>query len=636
MAKPINFSNAQLNISSSIDVELHSKMVSRAEELFQQQQQQVFERTDRLFGKLLVFEWIVGIITAIWISPRAWDGLDSQIHLHVWAALFLGLIIISFPVYLSVYQPGKTVTRHCIAIAQMLSSALLIHLSGGRIETHFHVFGSLAFLAFYSDWRVLLTASIVVGLDHFIRGVFWPASVFGVNFASNWRWLEHSGWIAFEVFFLTIACSRTVKDMAGMAYQNAQLETINSKIEGKVQERTAQLNKKTEELAYQNAQLEAINSNIEGIVRDRTAQLDKKTEELAKKNFQLANTINELKKSKESIEQTNQELLKTNQELIDSNRRADRIFSTLAEALPGKILDEKYRLDSKIGAGGFGAVYRATHLGLNRPIAVKVFRPTEDNASAENLERFLLEGISTCRVSHPNAVSVLDAGISIEGMAYLVMELLEGWSLGTELKDSGKLSIKRCLNILIPVADVLAEAHRNGIIHRDIKPENIFLHQTKEGEVIKVVDFGIAKLVDKNEKTYRNITGTGNLVGTPTYMSPERLSNKPYDGRSDIYSLGILLYQMLAGCVPFDDGYRGIVSLIMMHLKQSPPPLKEFDPDIPDELEKIVMKTLEKNPEDRLTALELTKVLREFNNNKFPEIDTDLPRVCHLNVFRAG
>ncbi len=601
MSTLTNSSNFQLDASSSLDIEIQSKINTRTTELFDHQQQQIFQRTDRLFAKLLILQWVAGIITAIFISPTAWSGIYTEIHIHVWAAVLLGGVIISLPIYLVATQAGQPATRHSIAIAQMLSSALLIHLSGGRIETHFHIFGSLAFLAFYGDWRVLITATAVVGLDHFIRGVYWPQSVFGVITAGQLRWLEHAAWVIFEDCFLVFACLRSVSDLQGMAHKNAQLEAINANIERKVLERTAQLDKKTEELAKNNLELDKKNS-----------ELDKNNLELDKKNFELADFIEQLKQSKEEIEKAHKDLLKTNEELVESNRRADRIFSALAEALPGTVLDEKYRLDSKIGSGGFGAVYKATHLALGRPIAVKVFRPTEDNASAENLERFLLEGVSTCKVTHPNAVSVLDSGISSEGIAYLVMELLEGWSLNTEIKDKGKLSINRCLDIIIPVCDVLEEAHRNGIIHRDIKPDNIFLHQTKEGEIVKVVDFGIAKLVDKDEKTPSNLTGTGNLIGTPTYMSPERLSNKLYDGRSDVYSLGILFYQLLVGCVPFEEEYSGIVGLVLMHLKQEPPSLRDFDPEIPQELEEIVMKSLIKDPEGRLSAAKLGQALRDF------------------------
>jgi hypothetical protein len=150
---------------------------SRSEQLFTEQQTTIYKRTDHLFARLMIFQWLAGIAAAVWISPNTWSGPNSQTHLHVWAALLVGGAIISFPVWLAMKRPGSVLTRHAIAIAQMLTSGLLIHLSGGRIETHFHIFGSLAFLAFYRDWRVLITATLVVAVDHFLRGFYWPQSV---------------------------------------------------------------------------------------------------------------------------------------------------------------------------------------------------------------------------------------------------------------------------------------------------------------------------------------------------------------------------------------------------------------------------------------------------------------------------
>jgi hypothetical protein len=170
---------------------------NRAEALFEQHRQEIFRHTDHLLAGLLAAEWLAAIGVALWISPLAWAGSRSQTHVHVWAACGLGGLITVFPVLMALVQPGRALTRHLVAVAQMLMGALLIHLTGGRIETHFHVFGSLAFLAFYRDWRVLLSATAVVALDHFLRGVFWPQSVFGVLGAEGWRWLER----------FTLACS---------------------------------------------------------------------------------------------------------------------------------------------------------------------------------------------------------------------------------------------------------------------------------------------------------------------------------------------------------------------------------------------------------------------------------------------
>ena len=194
-----------------------------------------------MFAYLMIFQWVAGIAAAIWISPRTWIGAQSQIHIHVWAAIFIGGAITSFPVWLVWKRPGQTVTRHAIAVGQMLTSALLIHLTGGRIETHFHVFGSLAFLAIYRDWKVLLTGTVVVAIDHFARGVFWPQSVFGVLTASPWRWVEHAGWVIFEDIFLMVSIRQSVLEMHQIAERQARLEGLNQGIEEVVKERTREL-----------------------------------------------------------------------------------------------------------------------------------------------------------------------------------------------------------------------------------------------------------------------------------------------------------------------------------------------------------------------------------------------------------
>jgi len=152
----------------------------RVRDLYAEHRRSIFERTDRMFAALMFFQWAAGIAAAVWLSPKTWAGSYSQTHIHVWAAVFLGGVISLFPISLAVLRPGKDSTRYVIATSQMLMSSLLIHLTGGRIETHFHVFGSLAFLAFYRDWRVLVPATVVVAADHFLRGMFWPESVYGV------------------------------------------------------------------------------------------------------------------------------------------------------------------------------------------------------------------------------------------------------------------------------------------------------------------------------------------------------------------------------------------------------------------------------------------------------------------------
>lgn len=208
---------------------------------FQSSLSSVYKRTDILFGLLLAIEWISAIIVSLVISPLSWSGRESNIHLHVWMALILGSIIVSYPLFLIKTKPGESVTRHAVAIAQMLMSALLIHLTGGRIETHFHIFGSLAFLAFYRDWRVLVSASLIVVADHILRGIYYPQSIYGTDTVQPWRWLEHAWWVVFEDIFLIFAIRGNTDDMLQAAAREAELETTRANIEQLVKIKTEQL-----------------------------------------------------------------------------------------------------------------------------------------------------------------------------------------------------------------------------------------------------------------------------------------------------------------------------------------------------------------------------------------------------------
>lgn len=334
--------------------------------------------------------------------------------------------------------------------------------------------------------------------------------------------------------------------------------------------------------------IEAKNQRLETIVRERT---------------------NEILEQKNQLEEKNQELKGKNEELILSQQRADRIFSALAETLPGTILDGKYQLGEKIGSGGFGAVYRGTHLIMKRPIAIKVFRPIAGNDSVEALERFQLEAISASKITHTNAIAVLDSGVSSEGIAYQVMELLKGHSLKEELKRKKALSLGRALEILIPVCDVLSKAHSLGIIHRDIKPDNIFLHQTPEGEVVKLLDFGIAKLMGPSEGLdVKALTATGRIIGTPAYMAPERFEGKG-DIHADVYSLGVVLYEMLTGEVPFQEHLDNIYVWLGVILTKDPEKLSVLNPIISQEVEIVIMQTISKDRNKRPTAKELAEKL---------------------------
>lgn len=270
---------------------------------------------------------------------------------------------------------------------------------------------------------------------------------------------------------------------------------------------------------------------------------------------------------------------------------------------PGSLLEGKYRIEELLGRGNFGAVYRATHLKLKRPVAVKVLR-TSAGTDRISFARFEQEGVSLSRLDHPHAVSVLDFSSDENGLVFLVMELLEGRTLDDELYEVGKMSAERCLEILRPLCEVLAAAHALGIIHRDIKPQNIFLHRRQGAEVVKMLDFGIAKLVG-DAAIAQQLTLDGNSVGTPAYMAPERFLSEPYDGRSDVYSLGVTLYEMLAGQPPFQHSDGNFFRLIRMHVTEPPPPLENFAPGAGGEIDAVVRAALAKDPDDRPAPLEL-------------------------------
>ena len=215
--------------------------VERTTQLAEAARQRVYRRTDRLFAGLLVFQWLVAIVLAFWVTPLTWAGSIGRTHPHVWGAVLLGLAVIALPVALGLLRPGRAWTRHTVAVGQMLSTALLIHLTGGRIETHFHIFGSLAFLAFYRDWRVILTATVVTAGDHILRGTLWPESAYGTAVGSDWRWLEHAGWVVFIDLFLIDSCRRGDRDIEATAHREAKLEAARAGVEAQVLVRTAEL-----------------------------------------------------------------------------------------------------------------------------------------------------------------------------------------------------------------------------------------------------------------------------------------------------------------------------------------------------------------------------------------------------------
>jgi ligand-binding sensor domain-containing protein len=333
-----------------------------------------------------------------------------------------------------------------------------------------------------------------------------------------------------------------------------------------------------------------------------------------------------------------EQLARANEELLASHQRADRIFSALAEALPGKVLDGKYKLEAPIGVGGFGVVFSATHLNLRQSVAVKVFRPSQGNDSADALERFRREAMTASRVKHPNAITVHDSGISDEGIAYLVMELLVGESLAARLRRNGRMSLRATAAIVRGVSGALEAAHAIGVIHRDMKPENVFMHQEGGAETVKVVDFGIARWLDAETTQPLPLTRNDEVVGTPAFIAPERFFGRPYDGRADVYSVGVMLYEMLSGHLPVE--VDGGVRLGVAHLATSAPrPLREHASRLPAGVEAIVMRALASEPKLRPTPQELAdafdRALEGLSDAQLDAIhgdDTSIARLAHAKT----
>ena len=263
----------------------------------------------------------------------------------------------------------------------------------------------------------------------------------------------------------------------------------------------------------------------------------------------------------------------------------------------GTVLDGRYRLDERIGTGGYGTVYRALHLELQQPVAVKVMQPRAAAPETAVL-RFRQEGISACRVKHPNAVAVMDFGFTPAGVAYLVMELLEGHGLDEELVARRKLPLARCVEVAVPVLRALAAAHAAGIVHRDVKPSNVFLARGPAGEVVKLLDFGIAKLSGEAEME-RPLTTEGMVLGTPAFISPERVRGGAYDGRSDVYGVGAMLYRMLTGQLPFAETGGDAHAVLSAKMVSDPQSLRALDPSIAPPVEAVVMRALRREPAQR-------------------------------------
>ncbi|MCG6927099.1 MAG: protein kinase [Acidobacteria bacterium] len=287
-----------------------------------------------------------------------------------------------------------------------------------------------------------------------------------------------------------------------------------------------------------------------------------------------------------------------------------------------KVIAGRYEVEKRLGAGAMGVVYKAKDLTLRRDVAIKTIRfeglAASQTASDELLERFKREARTAAQLKHPNIVTIYDIG-DVEGLSYIAMEFIDGTGLERIILDSGKVPVQRAAALAAQVADALGFAHQHGVIHRDIKPANIMV---EPGERVKVTDFGIAKPMDAAE----NLTATGGLLGTPSYMSPEQARGQKIDGRSDLFSVGCLLYEMVTGRKAFSGD--NITAILFKIIQEEPAPVRELNPLVPEELTRIVDRALAKSPDARhQTGRELADELLALTHpGHVPTVrETDVP-----------
>ncbi len=286
--------------------------------------------------------------------------------------------------------------------------------------------------------------------------------------------------------------------------------------------------------------------------------------------------------------------------------------------LIGQTLDSKYRIDALVGVGGFGAVYSAHHLGLDRQVAYKILQPQVAQRDPKTVGLFEGEAKTAAKLQHENIVTIHDAGRTMDDISYIAMEWLEGRPLDEELAARGRFSFDRTAEILRQVAAALACAHANRTVHRDLKPSNVMLTQRLGGEQVKVVDFGIAKVLSSNAAST-----ISRISGTPAYASPEQWTRGgQIDGRADIYALGVMLFEMLTGKLPFSA--QGVEELIRLKLTAPPLSLRSLLPDAPAALDDLLRAMMDIDPNRRPQKVGEVPALFEAACRPLPEADPDL------------
>jgi serine/threonine-protein kinase len=288
------------------------------------------------------------------------------------------------------------------------------------------------------------------------------------------------------------------------------------------------------------------------------------------------------------------------------------------EDLVGQILADRYRVVRLVGEGGMGQVFEAQHVNINKRFAVKLLRP-EIVSNAEAVQRFRQEAWSASSIGHENIIEIEDFATLPSGAVYLAMEFLVGESLAERMREETALGFAEALDIVLQVASGLGAAHDKGIVHRDMKPENIFLAQKHGRAIVKILDFGIAKVSGADGN--KSLTRTGTIFGTPHYMSPEQALGKPLDHRADIYSVGVIMYELFTGRVPFEaESFMGILT---KHITSTPKPPREMAPerDIPPEMEAVILRAMAKEPDERYQSMgELLQALATIAATYAPEV----------------
>lgn len=311
-------------------------------------------------------------------------------------------------------------------------------------------------------------------------------------------------------------------------------------------------------------------------------------------------------------------LLQVPETVRDEKVGSMKMPSSSGGSLLGVVLNDRFRVDKKLGEGGFGAVYLGTQLKTGRAVALKVLHPSRSE-SATVSERFRREGQVLCSLRDVHTVTTYDFDQTKDGTLFIAMELLEGTSLHEVFHREAPIPWSRMLAIASAICSSLAEAHEKGIVHRDLKPENIYLeHRQGVADFVKVLDFGIAKLL--NTDANPQLTATGQTLGTLEYMSPEQLMGKNLTGGSDIYTLGVVMYELISGRLPFPDA-NGPVALITAQLQSIPPPLHKVTPtEIPKDVSDLVSRMLHKDPLMRFRSAEdlkqeIERILQKHSND---------------------